>query len=107
MSENFEVVYPAGIGTVQAKNVAPPLPDLNGKVIGLYWNNAFRGETTFPIIEELIKKQYPDVRFVPYTSFDDVTTSSHDSATAVKNLEKLPRKIKQLGCDAVILGNGC
>jgi hypothetical protein len=55
MSEIFEVVSPVAIPTSTDKQVAPSLPDLNGKVVGELWNWAFRGNETFPMIEEELK----------------------------------------------------
>ena len=103
MSEIFKVVYPVGIRAMEDKNVAPSLPDLNGKVIGELWNHGFRGDDTFPIIEELIKKQYPDVRFVSYKDFGNF----HDPTFEAQKMAALPGDIKRFGCDAIIAGNGC
>ena len=57
MCNSYHVVYPAGIQTTKEKNVAKSLPDLNGKVIGELWNWGFRGDETFPVIEEAIREK--------------------------------------------------
>lgn len=103
MSELFQVVYPVGIRAVQDRKVAEPLPDLNGMVIGELWNHGFRGDETFPIIEELIREKYPDVRFISYKDFGNF----HDPTFEAKMMAELPDKIRKLGCNAVIVGNGC
>ena len=56
MGEEYKVVSPVGIQAVQAKKVAASIPNLNGKVIGELWNYGFRGDETFPVIEELIRE---------------------------------------------------
>lgn len=103
MSDIYEVVYPVGIRAVQDRPVAAPLPDLNGMVIGELWNHGFRGDETFPIIEEIIKEKYPDVRFVSYKDFGNF----HDPTFEAKMMADLPNKLKKFGVDAVIVGNGC
>lgn len=103
MSDIYEVVYPVGIRAVEDKNVAPSLPDLNGMVIGELWNHGFRGDETFPMIEDIIHKQYPGARFISYKDFGNF----HDPTYEAKMMADLPNKIRKLGCNAVIVGNGC
>lgn len=103
MSEMYQVVYPAGIRAVEDKNVAPSVPDLNGLVIGELWNHGFRGDETFPIIEELIHETYPDAKFISYKDFGNF----HDPTFEAKMMAELPDKIRKFGCDLVIVGNGC
>ncbi len=103
MSEIFSVVSPKGIPASQEKNVAPSIPDLNGKVIGELWDYSFRGDETFPLIEECLRAKYPDIKFVNY----DVFGNFHDPAQEAKMMAALPSKLKEAGVDAVIVGNGC
>ena len=103
MSEVYRVVSPKGVPASKERNVAPSLPDLNGKVIGELWNWGFRGDETFPLVEEFIKAQYPDVTFVSYKEFGNF----HDPAREAEMMAALPAKLKAAGVDAVIVGNGC
>ena len=103
MDEMYSVVYPVGVQATQERKVAPSLPDLNGKVIGELWNHGFRGDETFPIIEEKIREKYPDVRFVSYKEFGNF----HDPSQEEKMMAALPEMLKNFGCDAIIVGNGC
>jgi hypothetical protein len=103
MGEEYKVVSPVGIQAVQAKKVAASIPNLNGKVIGELWNYGFRGDETFPVIEELIRETYPDVKFVSYKDFGNF----HDPSLEAQKMAELPGLIKKYGCDAVIVGNGC
>ena len=103
MGEIFQVVYPAAALTAKGKNVSPSLPDLNGKVVGELWNWAFRGDETFPMIEEELKAIYPDIKFVSYKEFGNF----HDPTYEAQMMEALPGKLKEFGVDAVIVGNGC
>lgn len=103
MNELYQVIYPAGLRAAQDKKVADSLPDLNGKVIGELWNYGFRGDETFPMIEEEIRKQYPDVHFVSYKEFGNF----HDPTLEAQKMAELPELLKKFGCDAVLVGNGC
>ncbi len=103
MKERIEVVSPMGIRALTDREVAPSIPDLNGKVIGLLWNYAFRGNEVFPIIEEELKRRYPEVKVIGYEAFGNF----HDPAFEAENMAELPNRIRKLGCNAVIVGNGC
>lgn len=103
MSEMYQVVSPAGVQMTQARNVSPSLPDLNGKVIGELWNWGFRGNETFPIIEDELRKYYPDIKFVDYREFGNF----HDPNYEKERMKALPGQLKEYGVDAVIVGNGC
>lgn len=103
MDNLYKVVYPVGIRSVQDKEVAPSAPDLNGKVIGELWNHGFRGDETFPIIEELIKEKYPQVQFVSYKTFGNF----HDPTFEAEKMKNLPGDLKKHKVDMVIAGNGC
>ena len=90
MSEIFEVVSPVAIPTATDKQVSPSLPDLNGKVVGELWNWAFRGNETFPMIEEELRAIYPDIKFVGYETFGNF----HDPSYEAQMMEKLPAQLK-------------
>lgn len=98
----YEVVYPIGTQVSQVRDVAPSIPDLNGKTICEVSNYAFRGEDSFPILEELMKKKFPGVNFVSYKEFGNI----HDPSEEAERMAELPGKLKTFKCDAVIAGNG-
>ena len=97
----YGVVYPLGRSKVDVKPLAPRLPDLRGKTICELWNQRFRGDITFPIIESLLEERYPGVKFVPYTQLP--SSEGPDEKEVVKTLGKV---LLEKGCDAVISGNG-
>ena len=100
----YEVVSPAGESTTKIKSLATSLKTLEGKTICQLWNKMFQGEVTFPIIEELLSKRYPGMKFVNYTEFG--STHGPDEKTERAMIETLPGKLKKYHCDAVISGNG-
>lgn len=101
----FEVLSPLGEATVDQVAVAPGLANLNGKTIGEVWNGGYRGDLTFPIIRELLRKRYTDVRVIPYTEFPitDISGSTNELQRLAESVGALAR---EKGCDAVISGNG-
>lgn len=103
MSDKFEVVYPLGVPTMTDRDVAPSIPDLNGKVIGFLWNYGFRGNETFHIIEDELKKRYPDIKIIGYEYFGNL----HEPTFEAQIMAELPGKLLATKCDAVIAGNGC
>ena len=67
--EIYRVVWPRGARTVQATDVAPRLSTLEGKTIGQLWDDLFRGDEIFPILEEELARRFPGIRFVRYDAF--------------------------------------
>jgi hypothetical protein len=100
--ETYRVVWPRGPKTVQATNVAPRLSTLDGKTIGELWDDLFRGDEIFPILEEEIARRFQGVRFVRYDTFG--STHGRDEQRV---LAELPGKLRELEVDAVISGMAC
>src|SRR4029079_5071023 len=100
--EIYRVVWPRGARTVQASNVAPRLSTLEGKTIGQLWDDLFRGDEIFPILEEELTRRFPSVRFVRDTPF--ASTRGRDEQRV---LAELPARLKELRVDAVISGMAC
>lgn len=74
------------------------LEDLNGKMIGEISNRLWESDRIFPLIRELLKQRFPDIKFVPYTEFPSGSDRIIDN-------EDLAGLVKAKGCDAVI-GSG-
>jgi len=100
--ETYRVVWPRGAKTVQATDVAPRLSTLDGKTIGELWDDLFRGDEIFLILEEEIARRFPGVKFVRYDTFG--STHGRDEQRV---LAELPDKLRQLEVDAVISGMAC
>lgn len=99
--EVHKVVWPLGKLAYSAYALNDRLGDLNGKVIGELWDRVFRGEEIFPAIRAALKERFPEARFIDYTQFDDIQGPHQREA-----LDKLPKLLRQYGCDAVITGIG-
>ena len=97
-----QVLWPRGRRTVTARPVAPRLSTLAGKTVGQLWDDLFRGDEIFPILEEELARRFPGVRFVRYDAFG--STHGRDEQRV---LAELPAKLKALEVDAVISGMAC
>ena len=100
--EMYRVVWPRGARTVEATDVAPRLTTLAGKTIGQLWDDLFRGDEIFPMLEEKLQRRFPGVRFVRYDTFGS-THGRHEQRV----LAELPDMLKRHEVDAVISGMAC
>lgn len=73
------------------------LADLSGKTICEVSNDGWQAERTFPAIRELLQKQFPTAKFVPWDQFAHGNPGADDA--------KLGDLAKQKGCQAAIVGN--
>jgi ABC-type amino acid transport substrate-binding protein len=92
----LELFDPTGAIEVTALH-APRLDTLDGKTICELTNTSWESPRTFPAIRELLQKQFPTVKIIPYTEFPQGTLpmATQEAVDAVK----------AAGCDAVITGN--
>jgi hypothetical protein len=76
---------------------SPRFADLHGKTICEVSNGSWETQRTFPAIRELLQRQFPTAKFVPYTKFP--------VGSAVIDVDKIGDLVKQQGCQAAIVGN--
>jgi hypothetical protein len=76
---------------------APRLADLHGKTICELSNGKFEYERTFPLIRELLQRQFPTAKIIPYTEFP--------IGNAKIDVDEIGAILKREGCEAVIVGN--
>lgn len=95
----LEVFNPSGsIDTAEPHHYAPRLVDLRGKTICEISNGLWEDHRTFPLIRQLLKKQFPDIKFVPYT---ELPVGIQEK----KDIDNIGDILAAKGCDAVIGGN--
>lgn len=99
---HYAVLWPRAPRQMQQKRLAPRLKDLSGKTIAFLWDELFRGDQIFAMIQAELGKRYPDMRFIGWEEFG----SSHGD-NEKKALAALPQRFKDLGVDAVISGMAC
>jgi hypothetical protein len=96
---------PLGAETLKQQSLAPRLSSLEGKTIAETWNGDFKGDMTFPIIRKLLLERYPGLKIVPYDKLPylyGADDPAHQKALA----KQIAETVKDLGCHAVISGNG-
>jgi hypothetical protein len=98
----YEVVWPRGKRTLQGIPLARRPNTLAGKTVAELWNGGFRGNEIFPILEDELKKRFPDIKFVAWEEFGRMGGFEED-----KILAELPAILKAKGCDVTIAGMGC
>ena len=63
----LEIVNPVAKRTGGQYAAAPRLDTLSGKTVGIYWNIKKGGDVLLGRVSELLRKDFPDVRFKRYT----------------------------------------
>src|SRR5215475_10132637 len=98
----YEVVWPCGERKQKMRPLAKRLDTLNGKTIAQLWDYLFAGDEVFTVLEEQLRAQYPDVKFVSWREFGS-THAVNEKAL----LASLPQRFKELGVDAAISSMAC
>ena len=97
----FEVVWPLGRFVSAPVVPAPALSDLNGKTVGELWDWVFRGDQMYSVINDELRKRYPDIKIIDHTTLGNTHALGEREYVA-----NLPNLLRQLGCDAVISATG-
>ncbi len=96
------VLWPRGRKTAELTPLARRLDTLDGKTVGQLWDDLFRGDEIFPMLEDELRHRFPGVKFVNYRTFG--STHGRDERTVIA---ELPERLRQNGVDAVISGMAC
>ena len=102
----YETISPVGEPAIKTKWAPKHFDTLNGKTICELWNGGFRGNFTLPVIAEMLKKKYPDVKVIPYTEFPSTPLHIYSPGDQIKKLESVPIILAEKSCDAVISAQG-
>jgi hypothetical protein len=93
----IEVYNPTG-AVQEVTNIHAERPaDLAGKTVGELSNGWWEANRTFPLIRELLQKQVPRVKIIPYTALP--------FGSRLMDVEDIGDIVKGKGCQAVIVGN--
>lgn len=98
----YEVVWPSGERKQALQPLAKRLDTLNGKTIAQLWDFLFAGDEVFSQLEQELRAQYPEVKFVSWREFG----STH-AVNEKELLASLPQRFKELGVDAAISSMAC
>jgi hypothetical protein len=92
----LELYNPSGAIEV-TQLFSPRLADLHGKTICEVSNGSWEDYRTFPAIRELLLRQFPTAKIVPFTEFP--------VGSLRIDIDNIGQMAKQKGCQAVITGN--
>ena len=98
----YEAYWPRGPRQQRTRALARRLDSLDGKTVAQLWDQLFKGDIVFEILEESLKARFPGVRFVSWREFGSTHGGDEKEALAA-----LPEKFRALGVDAVISGMAC
>jgi len=98
----YEAYWPRSSRQQLTRELAPRLDNLEGKTVAQLWDQLFKGDVVFDLLEEGLKNRYPGIRFVSWRDFG----STHGGEER-EVLAALPQRLKALGVDAVISGMAC
>jgi hypothetical protein len=98
----YEVVWPCGERRQKQRPLARRLDTLNGRTIAQLWDYLFAGDEVFVALEEQLREQYPEVKFVSWREFG----STH-AVNEKELLASLPQRFRELGVDAAISCMAC
>ena len=92
----LKVYDPTGAYQV-TQTFAPRLTDLNGKTICEVTDAEWQTERTFPLIRDLLQRQFPTIKIITYDKLPTLLLGSD-----VRGLEDA---VKAAGCQGAIVGN--
>ncbi len=98
----YEAYWPRSPREQLTRELAPRLETLKGKTVAQLWDELFKGDVVFDLLEEGLKKRYPGLRFVSWRTFGSTHGGNERDVLA-----KLPERLKELGVDAVVSGMAC
>ena len=104
-SPTYSVVRPTGDVVHPMITQAPRLDTLSGKTICMTSNQGFKAHVTFPVIEKLLRKKYPNLKIIPP---EDMPRAVKPPAEGAKDpdTDAMTAALRQRSCQAVISGNG-
>jgi hypothetical protein len=94
----LKVYDPSGAREVSVLH-APRLNTLEGKTICELSNDGWEYERTFSLMRDLLQRQYPTLKIIPYTEFP------RGRGAGEIDDDKTAKIVKDKRCDAVIVGN--
>ena len=98
----YEAHWPRSPRQQLMRELAPRLDTLEGKTVAQLWDELFKGDVVFELLEEGLRKRYPGIKFVSWRTFGSTHGGNEKAALAA-----LPQRLRDLGVDAVMSGMAC
>jgi hypothetical protein len=98
----YEAHWPRTPRQQLRRELAPRLDTLEGKTVAQLWDELFKGDIVFELLEEGLRKRYPGINFVSWREFGSTHGGKEHEALAA-----LPQRLRDRGVDAVMSGMAC
>jgi hypothetical protein len=98
----YEAYWPRSPRQQMTRELAPRLDTLEGTTVAQLWDELFKGDIVFELLEEGLKKRFPGIKFVSWREFGSTHGGNEKAALAA-----LPQKLRDFGVDAVVSGMAC
>jgi hypothetical protein len=98
----YEAYWPRSARQQRMRQLAPRLESLEGRTVAQLWDQLFKGDVVFELLEEALKARFPGIKFVSWRDFG----STHGGEEK-EVLARMPQRFRELGVDAVISGMAC
>jgi hypothetical protein len=98
----YEAYWPRAPRHQRTRSLAPRLGTLEGKTVAQLWDQLFKGDVVFEILEESLRARFPGIKFVSWREFGSTHGGDEKEVLAA-----LPARFKALGVDAVVSGMAC
>ena len=98
----YEAHWPRSPRQQMTRELAPRLDTLAGKTVAQLWDELFKGDVVFELLEEGLKKRYPGINFVSWKVFGSTHGGNERAALAA-----LPQRLRDFKVDAVVSGMAC
>jgi hypothetical protein len=98
----YEAYWPRSPRQQLTRELAPRLESLEGKTVAQLWDQLFKGDVVFELLEEGLKARYPGIKFISWRDFGSTHGGEEKEVLAA-----LPQRLKAFGVDAVISGMAC
>lgn len=102
MEPTYDVVWPRSARGVQQQRQAQRLEQLDGARIAFLWDDLFRGDELFPVLEAELRTRFPTCEVIGYETFGNL-----HGADEKQRVGRLPDDLRSRGIDAVVSGMGC
>ena len=89
----YEAYWPRGPRQQRERLLAPRLATLEGKTVAQLWDQLFKGDVVFEVLEESLKARFPGVKFVSWREFGSTHGADEKEATAPRPIRVLFRTI--------------
>ena len=99
VTQEWEVINPAGVVQIKQAQLAPRITTLEGKTIVLRWNGKHNGDNFLNRIAELLKQNVPSAKVVKLYEIDKTTNKISGSSAESARIAQV---IKGLNADIVI-----